>query len=95
MPLIPRFRVGVRLALRRELGSRGYSRAQINDFIEAATDDVIETAVEDVEGATGELKTGAIGDGKIIDAIIEFFKSEQGKALIDALIKLLLGLLVI
>lgn len=37
---------------------------------------------------------GAIGDGTIVKAILDFFKSPQGQQIIDAIVKLLLGLLV-
>lgn len=35
----------------------------------------------------------ALGDGTIIQAIIDFFKSEAGQKLIDAIVQLLLSLI--
>jgi hypothetical protein len=42
----------------------------------------------EVEGAVGKL-----GDGTILQAILDFLKSPQGQQLIDALVKMLLALL--
>lgn len=93
MLLNAKYHIGARLALRVELRKRGMA-SRISEFTEAATDDVIDLTAEDLLAQQQiQLPTGAFGDGKIIDAIISFFQSPQGKALIDALIKLLIGLL--
>lgn len=38
---------------------------------------------------------GAIGDGTLLQALIAFFQSAQGQAIITALVELILGLLVV
>jgi hypothetical protein len=84
----PLFTVIARQRCRAALRAKGYSLRQIQEVIHAVDDDSISWAV-----AENALSVTAIGDGKIIDAIIDFFKSPQGQALLDALLKLLLGLL--
>lgn len=64
-----------RLAALRE--ARDIDDETINSFVPAAE-------------KAAKAKFGAIGDGTIINAIIDFFKSPQGQALIQALIELLL-----
>jgi len=60
----------------------------------AAVEDMDDETIDAVAAAGGPMATAAgIGDGKILDAILEFLRSEQGQALIAALVKLLLGLL--
>jgi hypothetical protein len=93
----PLFNVMTRVAVRRRLREQGKSLIESIRMADEATDDLIGSVQrqvapdlpEDVEVARG------LGDGKIIDAILEFLRSEQGKALIDALVRILLGLLVV
>ena len=60
----------------------------------AAVEDMDDETIDAVAAAGGPMATAAgLGDGKILDAILEFLRSEQGQALIAALVKLLLGLL--
>jgi hypothetical protein len=58
---------------------------------------LLDQAVGDASKATGQTiefpKPGAFGDGSIIQAILEWFKSPQGQAVIAALIKILLAAL--
>lgn len=42
---------------------------------------------------TADGKAGKLGDGAIINLIVDFWKSDQGKAVLDALVKLLLNLI--
>ncbi len=87
-----RTRIFTRLALR----TQGYSRPQINAMLDAADDATIDQAVaESGTKPPGALTVGmaAIGDGHIIDAILEFLKSPEGQALISALIKILLAVI--
>ena len=61
---------------------------------------VIDAAIPDAETASGTKvpatwsvtkgKGGALGDGTILNAIIAFFQSPQGQALINTLIQLLI-----
>jgi hypothetical protein len=59
-----------------------------------ATDDVINGLKADAErvaaGKVSGAKFGAIGDGKIWDTIVGFFKSPMGQALLQALMDLLI-----
>lgn len=82
----PLFNALVRRAARRELEKRGYTDQNIDDMLACATSDVI----ADAQAKAG-VEMGAIGDGTILNAIIEFLKSPAGQALIQALIALLLG----
>lgn len=89
----------VRLAARRELRSQGKSLRETRELLDAATDDLIDTATAAVEAAAqvpgefrlGAGKLGAIGDGSIIKAIMDFLASPTGQAIIAMLLKLLLG----
>lgn len=84
----PVFNLLARRVCRRKLLETGkYSRWEIQDALDDLDDDVIDVTYASVAGAS------AIGDGKILDAIIAWFQSEQGKAFIDALLKILLALL--
>ncbi len=62
---------------------RGLDDATIHN---AAYDEALKLGMKPV--------VGAFGDGHIIAAIVAFLQSPQGQALMAALIKLLLGLLV-
>ena len=89
----PAFYALARLQARAALRRQGHGFFRISEIMEAAEDDLIDVAAEEA-GVTAEQAgavTVALGDGKIIDAILGFFRSEQGQALIAALIKLLLG----
>lgn len=89
------FCIAVRAKLRQEFRAKGYGLLESIRMANAASDEVIAGLIADAEKMSGVKVVGtAIGDGKIIDAIIGFFKSPQGQALLDALIKLLLGLFI-
>ena len=83
-----------------ELQQRGERARTANHMVASLDDDDIQAAAaNDPEyvaamAAVGD-KVGAFGDGSIIAAIVAFFKSAQGQAIIAALVKLILGLLVI
>lgn len=79
----------VRMHLRDEYKKKGMSLVERVRKANEATDDVINGLVADAEKVAGK-KFGAIGDGTILNVIIEFFKSPQGQALIAALIELLI-----
>lgn len=85
----------VRLELAKTYRTRdGLSRVEALVKAREATDATINAMIPEAEKVaqtkvTGA-KFGAIGDGTIINAIIEWFKSPQGQALIQALIDLLI-----
>lgn len=83
----PIFYALTRAATRREMRQRGYPLGQIREALEACADELIDAAAVRSGGV------GAIGDGKIVEAVIEFLKSPQGQALIDVLIKILTAVL--
>lgn len=78
-----------RLEARRALRTRWLSIREIGDLMEACDDDLIDTAAIQVGAAP---PVGVLGDGTIVKMLIEFLKSEQGQALIKALVALLIGL---
>jgi len=75
-----RFRVAV------ELRKQGHTFDEAHELAGQLTDDMIHAGVEQTDGAVG-----AIGDGTILQKIIDFLSSPQGQALIALLIKILLG----
>lgn len=77
-----------RMECRRQLRKLGYSGDKIDSVIDAVDGDEITATLAEVGG-----KVGAFGDGTIINAIIEFFKSPEGQALIAALVKMLIAML--
>lgn len=88
----PGFYAAGRLALRRKLRTeKDMGFFEINEAMSAVDNSLFDTAVASVAGARAEIE--AIGDGRFIQAIIDFFQSERGQAILDALLKLLFGLL--
>ncbi len=77
---------------RRKLSSEGYSFRQINDAMSQVDSQAI-TAAAMMAGPETEGEVGKFGDGTIIQAIMDFLKSPQGQALIDALVKMLIALI--
>lgn len=77
---------------RRELSNQGYSFRQINEAMSHVDGQAVSAAAfsagPEVEGAVGKL-----GDGTIIQAIVDFLKSPQGQALIQALVQMLIHLI--
>lgn len=92
----PIFNIAVRMKMREKLKEKGYGPLQIARAMRHVDDEVINSVMADAETLSGVKVVGtAIGDGKIIDAILDWLKSPQGQAFIDALLKLLLGLLLV
>ena len=90
------FNIALRAKIRQELRAKGYGIVESARLANQTTDEVINFVMADAEALSGTKVVGtAIGDGKIFQAIIDFFKSPQGQALLDALLKLLLGLLLV
>ncbi len=77
---------------RHELRSKGYSFSEINTAMGQIDDHALEAAAI-MAGPETEGAVHALGDGKLIDAILAFLKSDAGKALIDALTKMLIALI--
>lgn len=88
----PVFCAAVRAHLRKEFRKQGFGVIESVRKANAATDDVIAGLLPDAEKVSGT-KAGAFGDGAILQALIDFFNSPAGSALIQALIQLLIGLL--
>lgn len=88
------FRARTQMAVAAELRQRGYGLFEARRLAQSVDEDSIQLALSMVPHEVAA-KVGAFGDGSILDAIISFFKSEQGQALIAALVKLILGLLVV
>lgn len=76
----------VRLRVAAGLRRKGYGILEARHLSESLPGEVI-------DAHTTPETVGAIGDGTILQAIIDFLNSPAGKALIDALIQLLVGLL--
>lgn len=74
---------------KKELIRRGVSP----DDVERAIATIGGGRAVDAAFHTAKVPVGAIGDGTIIQAIVDWFKSPQGQALIAALIKVLLAAL--
>lgn len=85
----PAFYAMARVHARRALREQGKSFSEINEAMNLTDNDLIDSVADDVPPMVG-----SIGDGKIIQAIIDFFKSPQGQAIIAALVKMILSLLV-
>jgi hypothetical protein len=82
--------IHARLAAGRELRHCGYTFRQVRDAMSCVDSDVVDAAAM-MAGVVE--KVGAIGDGKILQAIIDFFKSPEGQALIKAIVEMLITLL--
>lgn len=83
------FHMHLRLAMRRELRRQGKTSAQINALMAGCDEDVVDEAISQAK-ATAEV--AALGDGTILQAILDFLNSPLGKAIIAAIIALLGGL---
>lgn len=83
----PLLKIQVRNGLRRQ----GKSFSEINSIMDGWDDGLPDIAASMLPGEHQAAAVGAIGDGTLIQALIEFLKSPAGQALIAMLIKLLLG----
>jgi hypothetical protein len=92
------FNVRLRIATRLELRGMGKGFWEIQEAMSNFTDDLPEVAAREagvsippqLMAVPGE-GFGAIGDGTILKAIMDFLKSEQGQALIKILVSLLIA----
>lgn len=93
---LPLFHHQVRKSFPGFIKKQGYSVDIINAAMDEVTPEMIDTAVAEVKGAKTKVK--ALGDGSIlkniVQAIKDFFGSPEGQAVLAALLKLVLGLLV-
>ena len=78
------FYVSVRRETREALRRQGYGPFKIRRILEDATDDVIDLAVE-------ESGVSPPAGGPLLDAILAFLRNDEGKKIIDALLKILLS----
>ncbi len=85
----PLFYFRVRLAVRDELMTRGLTRAEANVKVSSLTRDDIDSGVELTENVEA---VSAIGDGKILQKIVSFLRSDAGKALIRVLLSILVAI---
>jgi hypothetical protein len=83
-----------KLRTRTTLREQGYGVDEASALLANCESAQIEQAAKQANVSLPENNAvGAIGDGTIINAILEFLKSEQGQALIAALIQILLSLI--
>lgn len=82
------FYARARIQLRAALRQKGYSFAEAIALSNSVDTDTIDATVVEANAVN---QVNAIGDGKIIGAIIDFFNSPLGKTIIDLLLKLLIG----
>lgn len=83
----------VRSEARRLLRDKGYTRSQINSVIDNVDEDSVAMAAQISKTDLSAMPVGQLGDGTIIQAIIAFFQSPTGQALIAALVQMLIHLL--
>lgn len=80
----------VQARVRRQLRRQGVTGDDLDDAMQACRAELIDATV-----AEQPALVGAIGDGKILNAILDFLRSEQGQALVSALVKILLALIMV
>ena len=80
-----------RLRVRAGLAEKGLRRRDVNRAMDGYDERILAMASVQSGVTVPNFAEAALGDGTIIKAIIEFFNSEAGKKLIDALIQLLLS----
>jgi len=89
------------LALKRRVAdgliAKGKSHKDVKSLMTAVTPDLIDATCEALPNVAKAManidKASAIGDGSIIRSILEFLASEEGRALISAIIQILIGLI--
>lgn len=81
----------LRLRCRSELRRQGRNYSEINSIMDGWDDAVVPIAVAMLPPEHAD-EFGALGDGTIIQAIIEFLKSPAGQMLIQLILSLLMGL---
>lgn len=84
----PLFYVMTRLQLKQALRRKGLSFREANDVVSQIGNDDIDAAAETPEVGAPEFSVADSGH-PVIDALIAFFGSDLGKALIAMLIKML------
>lgn len=76
---------------RRRLHESGLSFRETNRAMSYWDEELMAMAAMQAQVEVPDFNNSALGDGTIIQAIIAFFNSENGKKLIDALVALLLS----
>lgn len=82
------FHTYVKMKVAAELRKKGHSVAEAHSLAWTLTPEMIDGAA-----AMVKIPVGQLGDGTILQLILDFFKSPQGQQLLAALIQMLLGLL--
>lgn len=85
-----------RISLREALNAdpRGFTADSIDAAIDMVDRHAVQYACDESGVPMKSMPNAAIGDGTIINAIINFFKSPQGQAIITALVNALIHVLV-
>lgn len=83
----PLFRVRMQLAVAAGLRQRGYGLLEARRLAQTVDDDLIVAAA-----MQAAIPMAAIGDGTILQVILDFLSSPLGQQLIQAIIALLTGL---
>ena len=81
----------LRLRCRAELRRQGKGPSEINSIMANWDDDMVPVAVG-MLNEEQQAAVGALGDGTILEKILEFLKSPAGQALLQILLQLLMGL---
>lgn len=89
------FKPMVRMAVRRRLREKGYGPVEAFRITNELTDDLIDQVRAEVAPEAAAIDGSAVAGGPVVDAILEFFRSDAGKALVEAILKILLGILVV
>lgn len=99
----PLFNLLARIEVRRGLVAEGHSPFKAGRTLRQYFDDAVETAAATAGVAVpaqfslqddgGEGLVGAFGDGEIIKAIREWLRSEEGRAFVSTVLKLILAIL--
>lgn len=81
----------LKLRVRTALRAQGKSWSEVNGIMDGWDDSLPDMAATMLPDDAKDAAVGALGDGTLIQALIDFLKSPAGQALIAMLIKLLLG----
>lgn len=81
----------LKLRVRAGLRAQGKGFSEINSIMDGWDDELPSIAAGMLPEAESAAAVGALGDGTLIQALIDFLKSPAGQALVQLIIKLLLG----
>lgn len=91
----PFFYAYAKRVARNQVMGMGHNRSVVDDALNDISEDTIDTEMQSMGLASLQSpdSSGKFGAGTFIQAIIDFFKSSQGQALIASLIKMILALI--